>query len=74
MIREIENIKKFTPVLACFKTNGLDRRHWQAIGKALDETIYPNKINIRWLFKRELHKGRKFDIIKAITDQARKEY
>ena len=32
------------------------------------------KINFRWLAKKDLHKGKKFDIIKGISDTAAKEY
>ena len=31
-------------------------------------------MTFRWLSSRDLHKGRKFEIIKSITDQASKEY
>lgn len=36
--------------------------------------MHLSKINFRWLAKRDLHKGKKFEIIKAISDTAAKEY
>lgn len=74
IMKEIDNMRQYLPLLSCFKVNGLDRRHWMAISKEVGETVWPNKITMRWLAKRDLHKGRKYDVVKAITDQASKEY
>lgn len=44
------------------------------ISKEVNEQLVLSKVNFRWLAQRDLHKGRKFDIIKQITDQASKEH
>ena len=74
IIQELDHIREFLPLISCLKVKGLDRRHLMAISKEIGETIYLNKLNFRSLTKRELHKGRKFDAIKTITDAASKEY
>ena len=74
IMREIENIRMYLPLLGCLKIRGLERRHFQTISKEVGEQIWLNRVTFRFLAKRDLHKGKKFDIIKNITDQASKEY
>lgn len=74
IMREIENIRMYLPLLGCLKIRGLERRHFQTISKEVGEQVWLNRVTFRFLAKRDLHKGRKFDIIKNITDQASKEY
>ena len=52
----------------------MGRTHWEAISREIGEAAWPKKINLRWIAKRDIHKGRKFDNIKSITDQASKEH
>ena len=73
IMREIEHIREFIPLLQCLKVKGLERRHREAIHKEIGESLQLSKINFRWLAKRDLHKGKKYDVIKAITDAASKE-
>ena len=74
IMREIENIRLYLPLLTCLKVKGLDRRHIQAITKAIGETLILGKINFRFLQSKDFHKGKKYDAIKQITDAASKEY
>lgn len=74
IMKEIDHIREYLPLLQCLKVKGLDRRHLAQINKETGENLQLNKINFRWLCKKDLHKGRKFDMIKQITDAASKEH
>ena len=74
IMKEIENIRLYLPLLSCLKVRGLDLKHQLLISNEIGETIVLNKITFHWLAKRDLHKGRKYEMIRAITDQAAKEH
>ena len=64
ILQEIEVIRTYLPLLQCLRVKGLDRRHIATINKETGENLQLNKINFRWIVKKDLHKGRKFEIIK----------
>ena len=74
ILKQIEHIKEFFPLLQALKAKGLERRHIVQINRELGTEISIKQTNFRWLSKRDLHKGKKLEKIKQITDTATKEH
>lgn len=64
ILKQIEHIKEFFPLLQALKAKGLERRHILQINKELGVEISLARTNFRWLSKRDLHKGKKLEKIK----------
>lgn len=74
IMREVEHIRQYLPLLQCLKVKGLERRHLREISRVAREEVQLGRINFRWLVTRDLHKGKKYPEIKNISDTAAKEY
>jgi len=77
---QLEKLRDFMTIIVALKTKGLERRHFTKIEKELElelkkkVTIWPQKLDLKYLSNQDLHQGEAVEIIKKYAAIAQKEY
>ena len=74
ILRQVDNLKKFIPLLLLLKGRGMLQSHMNKINKQFGCNIVLTETTIRLLSKMDFHEGEKLEFIRSVAELAQKEW